>query len=168
MKKLIFFLIILFQTTISFGQNNYLVNRQDFILKLAVDSINFYESEIKSSPYLLPDNSIQIYPGEKIYIELELDNKEIKSIKTVRKNLNPQKTIIISFEQNTSGLNHELMMLEIKNPFKYDLEYKALIYLMEHKKWVSTNVLPVKANLLSYETWPDIIITMALSEWKFK
>lgn len=36
----------------------------------------------------MPDNTIQLYPGETIYVEVELVKKEIKSMKTVKKNVN--------------------------------------------------------------------------------
>jgi len=60
------------------------------------------------------------------------------------------------------------MILKVVNPFREDLQYKALIFLMEHNKWVETNILPVNAENTSFEAWPDIIVTITLSDWKFK
>jgi integral membrane sensor domain MASE1 len=34
-------------------------------------------------------------------------------------------------------------------------------------KWISTSIMPVKAGIWGYEMWPDIITSIALSEWKF-
>lgn len=89
-------------------------------------------------------------------------------MKTVKENLNPEKTITISFTQQTDGKKNIGMMLKIDNPFDKKLEYKANMFLMKNNKWVSTNVLPVQPKLSHFETWPDIIVTIALSDWKFK
>jgi hypothetical protein len=89
-------------------------------------------------------------------------------MKVVKENLNPEKTIKIEFTQTVKDRKSEMMMLEIVNPFKKDLEYKAMMFIVGHDKWISTSVLPVKAKLTGYETWPDVIITLVLTEWKLK
>jgi hypothetical protein len=168
MKKMTIILILVLTTALGFGQTNDLPKRDTFTLNIAVDDSSFYNSEIKASAYVLPDNTIQLYPGEKIYVEVELVKKEIKSMKTVKENLNPDKTITITFSQQTDGKKHKGMMLEVENPFNKELEYKANMFLMKYNKWVSTSVLPVQPKLTSFETWTDIIVTIALTGWEFK
>jgi hypothetical protein len=169
MKKFSLLAILFFLQTFSFGQNNDLPNREAFNLTLMINDTNAYFSEIQSSPYILPDNSIQIYPGEKIFVEIELVKNEIKSMKTVKENLHPEKTLIISFSEQTHDNNiYSSVILKIVNPFNKQLEYKASIFLEEQRKWVSTSVLPVKAKLSAYETWSDLIVTISLSDLKFK
>ena len=51
------------------GQSNDLPRRETFNLNIAVNNDNFYCVEMLSSEIVLPDNSIQIYPGEKLFIE---------------------------------------------------------------------------------------------------
>src|SRR4051812_45504818 len=99
MKQLTILLTLLFYTLPGFCQTNDLPNRDAFQLNLAVDDSNFYQLDVPSSPYILADNSIQIYPGETIYVEVELVRNKIKSMKTVKENLNPEKTLKISFSQ---------------------------------------------------------------------
>ena len=168
MRKAVIILTLFFSAITCFGQTNDLPKRDAFTLKMAVDDTNFYQTEIQASAYVLPDNTIQIYPGEKIYVEVELVKKEIKSMKTVKENLNPEKTITISFSQQTDGKKHTGMMLKIENPFNMKLEYKANMFLMKYNKWAPTNVLPVQAKLSSFETWSDIIVSIALSGWELK
>jgi hypothetical protein len=60
------------------------------------------------------------------------------------------------------------MMLSIKNPFDRDMEYKADIYLIKYNRWINTSIVPVKAKLLSYEIWPDIIGTIVLHDFVLK
>jgi hypothetical protein len=56
-------------------------------------------------------------------------------------------------------------MLKVVNPFPYDLIYTAQILTLR-KKWSTTDVLPVRAGLSGFETWPNIIISIALGNWK--
>ena len=168
MKILALFMFIFLMNILCYSQSNDLLNRNAFTLKLAVDGSNFYQAEIKESPYLLPENTIKIYPGETLFVEIELLKKNIKGMKIVKENLNPEKTLIIKFYQETNGKKHEMMMLYIKNPFKRELVYSAYMCLMKNSKWVPTSVIPIKPELRSFETWPDIILTLALSGWEFK
>jgi hypothetical protein len=89
-------------------------------------------------------------------------------MKSVKENINPEKTITITFSQLTEGKKHNGMILNIHNPFDKKLEYKANMFLMHYDKWVPTSVLPIQANLSAYETWPDIIVSIGLYGWEFK
>jgi len=168
MKKLTFILTFFFTATLCFGQANYLPERKAFRLSLVVDDTTFYSVNIKASAFVLPDNTVQLYSGEKVYVEVEIEGNEIKSMRSVKENNNPAKTLTISFVQHTEGRKHDQMVLEIANPFKKKLEYTAHIFLMKQNKWVGTNVLPVSEKITAFENWPDIITTIALSGWMFK
>ncbi len=163
------FLTILLCTSFAFvfGQNEK-TNRDEFTLKLPVNGTQFYEQKVDKSPYFVKENVLQIYPGEKLFIEVETTKSEITSMKVVKDNLNPQKTIIIDLTQTTKGRKSESMMLKIENPFEKDLEYKAMMFIVGHDKWINTNVYPVRARLTSIEMWSDVIITLVLSDWKLK
>lgn len=144
------------------------LRRPAYKLNVAVDKKTYYEDDIKSTPYILPDTSIQLYPGETIYVEVVEENGMIKKMTAVPVVKDPAKTIIISFSQDKKGKVHELMMLKIENPFRYQLIYKALIFPYPQKRWVKTVVLPVEPKLSAYETWPNIIISIALMGWTFQ
>jgi hypothetical protein len=163
------FLTILLSTSIAlvFGQNEK-TSREEFSLKLPVNGEQFYEQKVDKSPYFIKENVLQIYPGEKLFIEVEKTKSEITSMKVVKDNLNPQKTILIEFAQTTKGRKSESMMLKIVNPFNKDLEYKAMMFIVGHDKWINTNVYPVRAKLTNFEMWNDVIISLVLSEWKLK
>lgn len=151
----------------TYGQNER-PNREGFTLKLPVDGEQYYEQEVATGPFFVKEKVLQIYPGESLLIEVETGNKEITSMKIVKENLNPEKTIEVEFTQNTKDRKSESMMLKVVNPFKKDLEYKAMMFVVGHDQWINTNVLPVKAKLTGFETWPDVIITLVLTEWKLK
>lgn len=151
----------------SYAQNE-VINREGFILKLPVDREHYYEQKVEKSPYFVKENVLQIYPGEKLFIEVEITENKIISMKVVKENLNPEKTIEVELSQNVKDQKSELMMLKIVNPFNKDLEYKAMMYVVGKNHWINTNVLPIKSKLTGFEMWPDVIITLVLSEWKLK
>ena len=165
--KIIFTILVSMNFYFTFAQNERLT-REAFTLKLPVNGLEFYEQKVQKSPYFVKENILQLYPGEKVFIEVETNNNEITSMKSVKSNINPKKTLKIEFTQSTKDRKSKFMMLEIENPFKKELDYKAMMFIVGHDKWISTNVYPVKAKLAGYETWSDVIITLALSDWKFK
>jgi hypothetical protein len=167
MKNTIILILILI-TLGAFAQGNDKPSREALKLKLSVNDTDFYAADIKQSDYVLKNNTIQIYPGEKIFIEMDVVNKEIKSLKSVKENINLEKTVTITFSQVSEDRKHQQMILNIQNPFAFNLNYSAAMFLMKQKRWVKTDVLPVRAKIGSYETWSDIIVTMALSDWKLQ
>ena len=152
---------------ISFSQNEKPF-RDEFTLKLPVDGEQFYEQKVLKSPFFVKDNVLQIYPGESLFIEVEKTKNEITSMKVVKVNVQPEKTLIVELTQTVKERKSESMILKVINPFDSDLNYKVLMYIVGQSKWIPTDVFPVKAKLTGYETWSDIIITMVLSDWKFK
>jgi hypothetical protein len=67
----LYFLILIFLFAFSLSgiaQNNDRKMRAAFNLKLAVNEDEFYNSNIDSTPYILNNNIVQIYPGEEILI----------------------------------------------------------------------------------------------------
>jgi hypothetical protein len=142
--------------------------RPPFELKLFVNDSAFYNAPMNESYYVINDSMIQIFPGEKIYIEADVDNNRLKNFNFVSEIKDKSKTLIIEFQQKVNGKNHEQMILTITNPFKQDLYYTAIINLMKNKKWRKTTVVPVMAGLISIEMWPDIITSMVLKGFELK
>ena len=167
--KYILILAALFLTApyISKGQDTTILKRTPYTLKIDVDNVSFYEDQIGATPYVYPNNGMQIYPGETIYVEVEQDNGIIKSMKAVKEISNPKKTLTIKFYQTSEEKIHKMMTLEINNPFPNNLTYLAKMFLMKQNKWLDTNVYPVTAGLSAFEIWPDIIISLGLGNWKF-
>ncbi|GGI56056.1 hypothetical protein [Winogradskyella haliclonae] len=150
-----------------YGQNDK-PERNAFLLRVEIDSVNYYQQEVIKSPYFVKEKILQIYPSEKLYIETEIKSDSIFSMKTVNENLNPEKTIIIKFNQNTKGRLHDGMMLSVKNPFNKTLKYEALMYLNGGTEWIPTSIIPIRPNLENYELWNDIILSIVLVEWRIE
>lgn len=167
-KILIHSIAVLVVSINALGQDSSLLKRTPYKLTVAVDKNTTYEEEIKNTPYVLPNNTIQLYPGETVYIEVRQENGSIKSITAVPEMKDPAITLTISFMQSVKKKVHEMSMLQIKNPFSSQLIYKAKIFLLTQKKWADTNVYPVEPRLSAFETWPDIITSIGLGDWTFK
>jgi hypothetical protein len=147
-------------------QENMKADRPAFKLIFPVDSDSFYESEISAGPYMVGPDVLQLYPNEKVFIEMETKKGKIMGMKVVRENKKPDRTVEVSFDQLTEGKQHQQMMLKIINPFDNHLQYRASIFVMKGNKWVPSHVLPVMPHLTSFETWPDVIVTIALDKWE--
>ena len=135
-------------------------------MRLFVNDSNFYETDIAPGPYFVNEGAIQIYPGEEVFISAKLKNGELRDMHVVSSPKDTTKVIRVKLWQTANGRTHEQMMLRITNPFDGELHYQAAMYLLEHKQWAETSTIPVRAGLSAYETWSDIIVTMALSDWK--
>ena len=166
MKKIIY-LTLIFLTSYCYSQNE-IKEREPFILKLAVDNDQFYQMNVEKSKYFVKENIIQIYPTEKLNVEVEIKNDTIFSMKVVEKIIEPKRTIQIEFLQNVKDKKPEGMMLKVTNPFGRKLNYNAMMYIVGHDKWISTSIIPIQPNLVNYETWNDVIITLVLEKWRFE
>lgn len=166
MRKVIF-LILLSINSFCFSQNE-IKQRQPFVLKLAVDKEQFYQMNVEKSNYFVKENILQIYPTEKLNIEVQINNNSITSMKVVKKIINPNTTILVEFKQNIKDKKNEGMMLIVKNPFNKKLIYNANMYIVGHNKWIPTSIMPILPNIVGYETWSDAIVTLALDKWRFE
>ena len=168
MKQILFLVVSTLTFTISSkGQDTTVLRRTPYTLKIEVDKKNFYEDQIGATPYVFPNNGMQIYPGETIYVEVAEEKGIIKSMKAVKEIANPKITLTIKFSQKSENKIHQMMMLEVQNPFPKNVTYEAKMFLFRNKKWVITSIYPVMAGLSGFETWTDIIISLGLDNWKF-
>ena len=162
MKKILI-IFCLFFYTLTFSQEK----RKVFTLEIAADETHQYKAEIPESPYFVKEKILQLYCGEKLFIECEISNDTISSMKVVEKNENPSKTIEIEFTQNNEDRKNIITMLSVTNPFQKDFIYDAHMYTPFSQDWVETSIIPVRAKLMSYESWGHSIITLVLDNWRF-
>lgn len=152
-----------------FGQSDKSNNqRPAFELKLFVNDQQLYNAQLGESNYIINDSIIQIFAGEKLFIEADVVNDKLSNFKVVKEIRDKSKTLVIDFQQSANGKVHEQMMLTIDNPFENQLNYKAAMNLLKNKRWVDTSVYPVMAHLKSIEMWPDLITSLALFGFEFK
>src|SRR5690606_6698521 len=114
--KNIFLLLFNLLTLLSFSQNEKSY-RDSFYLNIVMNSEQNYGMNVESSPYFVKDYILQIYPTEKLFIETEVKNDTIYSMKVVKENLYPEKTITVDFKQSAEDRSKVSMFLTVKNPF---------------------------------------------------
>jgi len=166
MKKLLL-LFCLLSFSISKSQNEK-KDREAFTLKIAVDQEHYYSMDVTKSAYFVKEKILQIYPGEKLFVETEIKGDTIYSMKIVQKITKPKKTIEIEFTQNAEDKSNIIMMLNVKNPFDKILNYNAMMFTPNSQKWKSTSIIPIQPKLENFESWPHAIITLVLDKFRFE
>ena len=166
MKNGILVLVIFLYFTAN--SQNLIPEREAFKLTLAVDNENYYSTLVKKSPYFIEEKILQIYPSEKLNVEVEIQFNKIHTMKVVRQNINPERTITIEFKQETKGNLHDGMALIVFNPFNKNLKYDAEMFLVGGEKWLPTSIIAIPPGIPSYEMWRDTIVTLILSDWRFE
>jgi hypothetical protein len=165
-------ILILVVTTLiinqGYSQTDQSNKRPAFDLKLFVNDNQFYNAPMVETNYIINDSIIQIFPGEKLFIEVAIVNNKLTNFRIVNDIKDKNKTIVIDFQQRTQGKVHEQMILTIDNPFDKQIYYKAKMNLLKNSKWVNTSVYPVMARLKSIEMWPDLITSLALVGFELK
>jgi hypothetical protein len=164
MKNITLGLLLIFPL-FSHAQNDK-PNRESFVLNLAVDSVQYYEQQIESSPYFIEEGILQIYPTEELFVEAEMKNDSIISMKTVKEIEFPEKTITIKFNQQIKGQKTEMMLLSVTNPFDKQLIYDAHMFIIGNDRWLETSIIPILPKLVGYEMWNDIIVSLVLDNWR--
>lgn len=141
------------------GQGSF---RENDSRNIFIDNNSVYELNVPAGSIVISDSIIQMYPNEKLYLEVDLIGNRFTNFQLVPEVKYPKKTLVLEFKQVVEKDIHKQMILKIQNPFEKELHYNSHIYLLKEKKWVSTNVFPVKAGKTSYEVWPDIITSITL------
>lgn len=161
MKKIVVLILTCLISSYIFSQEAN--TRPPFELNLAVDEESYFSAQIPESKYISLNNTIQVFPGEEIYIEAEVKDNVLVDIKRVEEIKDAKKTMIIKFWQEADGRKHKSMMLSVYNPFDKKIKYSALIFLTKHNRWVNTSVVDLEPCLIMYEVWPDLITSIALN-----
>lgn len=142
--------------------------RSAYSLEIAANETQQYGMEVKESPYFVKEKILQIYCGEKVFVECEIEADTISTMKVVEKNTNPEKTIVIDFSQNAENRKDIRTDLYVKNPFSKTLRYDATMFTPISQKWKSTSIVPIDPKLENFEMWPHSIITLVLENWKLE
>lgn len=164
--KNLFTLTFLFFNLLTFSQD--LEKRKAYTLEIAADETQQYQTEVPESPYFVKEKILQLFCGESVFVECEVQGDSISTMKVVEKNIHPKKTIIIEFTQDSEDRKNIRTMLIVKNPFNRTLIYEAGMFTPLGQIWKPTSIIPIQPNLQNYEMWPHAIITLALDKWRFK
>lgn len=164
MKTLIFSLIAICISCISLSQN-IKSNREDFNLKLAVDSTNHYFRKVESSPYFIKKNVLKLYTTEQIFLQADIYKGRIAGLNVVKTNKHPKRTITISLSQKTNGLHNDGVTMTIVNPFDSKFKFSVLRHVLGEKEWISDKIV---LNALDEHAvvWNDLVISVVCIDWQ--
>ncbi len=166
--RIIFFAFLLMKCATSFGQHDK-PYRSAYRLVVYVDSTRYYAQELDSTPYFGNNNLLQLYTGELLFVEVELNKKKIVSMKVVDEIVNPGKTLIIEAEQKANINKSESVNLRISNPFKYTLSYKTEVFYAGEQDWFELPIKKIKGGKTVIENWKEnIVVSFMLSDWLFE
>ena len=158
---------VLFVCALGFAQND-IPTREAFVLKVKRNAKQTYSQQVNESPYFVMDKTLQIYPYEKVNVELEIKADTIYSMKTVEKNLFPERTLEIEFCQSIENYTAKPTQLWMKNPFGKNLKYNVLAYSIEESEW-KNSAKTAKANSSSNEIWTkEVVSSLVLKDWKLE
>lgn len=166
MKPILIITFVIFSLSL-YAQND-MPKRKAFKLEMAADEMHQYTMDIAESPYFIKEKIIQLYCNEKVFVECEIKADTISTMKVVEKNTNPERTIIIEFNQNAENRKDIQTNLIVKNPFNKKLNYDAVMYTPTRQQWQRTSIIAILPDLLGYEIWPHAIITLVLDNWRFE
>jgi len=161
-----FFTIALCLTFVSGHCQNDDPQREAFVLKVERNAKQFYAQQVEKSPYFAMDRTLQIYPYEKVNVEIEIKADTIFSMKTVQKNLFPERTIEIEFCQTVENHVARPTQLWVKNPFGKKLKYNVIAYSVEDREWQNSSK-TAKPKWSSNEIWhTEVVSSLVLKDWK--
>lgn len=166
MKKIILTIILIFSLSL-YSQNDK-PKRTTFKLEIAANETQQYAADIPESSFFVKEKILQIYCGEKIFVECEIKGDSISKMKVVEKNIHPEKTIEIEFTQNSENRKEISTQLWVKNPFSKTLRYDAFMFTPISQQWKSTSIIPIRPNLQNFEHWPHAIISLVLQNWRIE
>ena len=163
------FIIIAFSIfSLSLYSQNEKPKRSSYKLEIVSNETEQYTTNVPESPYFVKEKTLQIYCGEKVFVECEIQGDSISKMKVVEKNINPEKTIVIDFSQNSENRKEIRTDLNVKNPFSKILRYDAFMLTPYFKQWRSTSIIPIRPKLENFEMWPHAIIALELKNWRLE
>jgi len=135
------------------------VFREPFTLKLHVDKGRFYKEKFAKIPFV-HDGTVYLFKGDEFGLCLEIQDNTIRAVR-YQPDLG-KADVTLKFTQEVEKDGTAMMMLAIHNGTNHTLNVDALMTVPNKKGICQTNILPIKAGLSDYESWPHPIVQLAL------
>jgi len=131
---------------------------------LILDEQRSINLDYPSRPCVI-DDTVNLAPGEKIFIEAEIRDNRLVNLKQVESVEHPDRTIELEFTQNQER-DMPFMMLSISNPFPKGLKYQSSIQYPMKEGFYKTSNVGVRARLKSFESWPQPLTRILLKNFE--
>jgi len=137
-------------------------------IKLQKKDGSSFESNTGVSLPIVHVDTVTIYPGETIHVEAGLGKDSLENLRAVEKVADPSKTLTLTFKQEPAGKKSKrpMMKLTVDNPFPKKIKYHTQVMLLSGNI-IKTSTCPVGAGQTSYESWPDPIFQLILTDFRF-
>ena len=112
-------------------------------------------------PLLQPHGWITIFPGEEIFIEVDVDGDRITNPRAVRKVQNPSMTLTLKFWQEAKKKDSFLHGHKSLNPRL--VKFNLGMMLVTDERLLKTTSCPVPAKLKLSEHWPHPIFQLVVA-----
>ncbi|HMI08316.1 MAG TPA: hypothetical protein VK528_12260 [Flavobacterium sp.] len=142
-------------------------DREAFTLKVQLNKKQFYTQDINNLPYFPEAGTLQIYPDERINIEVEVLNGTIISLTSVAENVHPEKTIEIEFCQVIEDHITKSAQIFIKNPFDKKLKFKTVTYVINDSEWIP-EPRSAKAKATECLVWKQTLGSFVMKDWELE
>jgi hypothetical protein len=115
-------------------------------------------------PFLQPDGWMTIFPGEEIFVEVDVDGDRITNPRAVRKAENPSTTLTFKFWQEPKRKDSFLL---VTNPFSRPVKFNLGMMLLNDEHLRKTSSCPVLPQKKHYEHWPHPIFQLVVANLRF-
>jgi hypothetical protein len=137
--------------------------RPPFDLNLHIDKKPDYHEHFDRTPYV-SGNQVFVFPGERFGINVTLKDDKIAAITYEPEGAKSDIEFHLTQETITPQLT--IMVLVTRNGLKRKLLFDARMTIPNEKAPFDTNITPVEPGQSSYESWPNPIIQLILSNFR--
>ena len=117
---------------------------------------------VNSRPYVI-DGVVSVIAGETILLEAVPGGGVLADLRFVPAVANPERTVILKFEQDPEiG-----MILTVTNPFSRPMKYTAGIHRPGYDEFHRTTSCPVMPGTKTWEHWQEPLIQLLLFDFRF-
>jgi len=140
-----------------------IIFREPFKLRLRINQEQVYEQEFEDKMPYVAKGYVYIFSNEEFGINLALKDGQITEI-TYQNDINKAD---ITFKMYNELVKGKIMMyLKVTNNTESELEYKAMMVVLNRERPVKTSVINVLPKIMSFESWPHPIIQLILFDFK--
>jgi|SRR5262245_20704550 len=138
--------------------------RKLFTLKLHMGDGRVYEERFERSPYIA-DNTVFLFAGDHFGIKVTLAGEEISAVSFEKDS--SKADVVFKFTQEKADSARPMTLLVSRNKLKRPLLMDGFMTVPGKSGIYRTSLVPVRAGLVSYESWPHPIVQLALRNFRF-
>lgn len=115
-------------------------------------------------PFLQPNGWLTLFPGEEVFVEVDVEGDRLINPRAVPKPANPSKTITFKFWQERARKDSFLL---VTNPFRRLIKFNLGMMLPIDERFVKTTNCPVLPDKKLYEHWLHPIFQLVVANIRF-